>query len=89
MFRNPTTDVILVIVVLLLFFGPKRLPLLGRELGRGMREFKDSITGDKNKEDEEKPALASGEPNHSPAAAPAVGSEAERTTAETAAEPRS
>jgi sec-independent protein translocase protein TatA len=36
---------ILILVVALLVFGPKRLPEMGRSLGRGMREFKDSITG--------------------------------------------
>ncbi|HSK17009.1 MAG TPA: twin-arginine translocase TatA/TatE family subunit [Gaiellaceae bacterium] len=36
---------LLIILVLLLVFGPKRLPEMGRSLGRGMREFKDSITG--------------------------------------------
>ena len=36
-----------------LIFGPKRLPGLGRQLGSGMREFKDSITGkDKDDDDE-------------------------------------
>ncbi len=45
MFRNPTTDLIIFVVVVLLIFGPKRLPLLGRQLGQGMREFKDGITG--------------------------------------------
>jgi sec-independent protein translocase protein TatA len=44
MFRNPATDAIVVLVIVLIIFGPKRLPLLGRELGRGIREFKDSIT---------------------------------------------
>ena len=33
------------LVILLLVFGPKRLPGLGRQLGSGMREFKDSIAG--------------------------------------------
>jgi len=37
---------LVIILVLLLVFGPKRLPEMGRSLGRGMREFKDSITGD-------------------------------------------
>jgi sec-independent protein translocase protein TatA len=36
---------ILILVVALLVFGPKRLPEMGRSLGRGMREFKDSISG--------------------------------------------
>jgi sec-independent protein translocase protein TatA len=44
-------EIVLVIVVLLVIFGPKRLPSLGRSLGTGMREFKDSITGkDKQRE---------------------------------------
>jgi sec-independent protein translocase protein TatA len=37
--------VILILIVALLVFGPKRLPEIGRSLGKGMREFKDSITG--------------------------------------------
>jgi len=45
MFRNPTTDLIVILVIVLLIFGPKRLPGLGRQLGQGIREFKDSITG--------------------------------------------
>jgi sec-independent protein translocase protein TatA len=48
-------EIIIVLVIVLLIFGPKRLPDLGRSLGRGMREFKDSVTG-KDK-DEEKPEL--------------------------------
>ena len=39
------TELIIVLVIVLLIFGPKRLPGLGRQLGSGMREFKDSITG--------------------------------------------
>jgi sec-independent protein translocase protein TatA len=37
--------VIAILIVALLVFGPKRLPEIGRSLGKGMREFKDSITG--------------------------------------------
>ena len=36
---------LIVAVLLLLFFGPKRLPEMGRSIGRGMREFKNSVTG--------------------------------------------
>jgi sec-independent protein translocase protein TatA len=39
------TEIIIVLVIVLVIFGPKRLPDLGRSLGRGMREFKDSVTG--------------------------------------------
>jgi sec-independent protein translocase protein TatA len=44
-------EIVIVLVVVLLIFGPKRLPDLGRSLGSGMREFKDSVTG-KDKKDE-------------------------------------
>jgi sec-independent protein translocase protein TatA len=36
---------VVILIVALLVFGPKRLPEIGRSLGKGMREFKDSITG--------------------------------------------
>ena len=39
------SGLIILLVVALLIFGPKRLPEIGRSLGRGMREFKDSVTG--------------------------------------------
>jgi sec-independent protein translocase protein TatA len=35
----------IVLLIVLLIFGPKRLPEMGKSLGKGMREFKDSITG--------------------------------------------
>jgi sec-independent protein translocase protein TatA len=38
-------ELIVVLIVALLVFGPKRLPYLGRSLGGGMREFKNSVTG--------------------------------------------
>jgi sec-independent protein translocase protein TatA len=38
-------ELIVLLIVLLLIFGPKRLPEMGRSLGKGMREFKDSLTG--------------------------------------------
>jgi sec-independent protein translocase protein TatA len=45
-------EIVIVLVVVLLIFGPKRLPDLGRSLGSGMREFKDSVTGkDKGKDE--------------------------------------
>jgi sec-independent protein translocase protein TatA len=39
------THIIFVIVIALLVFGPKRLPEMGRSIGHGIREFKDSIDG--------------------------------------------
>jgi sec-independent protein translocase protein TatA len=44
-------EIIIILAIVLIIFGPKRLPDLGRSLGRGMREFKDSVTG-KDKDDE-------------------------------------
>jgi sec-independent protein translocase protein TatA len=43
------SGLIILLVVALLVFGPKRLPEIGRSLGRGMREFKDSVTGSDDK----------------------------------------
>jgi sec-independent protein translocase protein TatA len=45
-------EMLIVLVIALVVFGPKRLPDLGRSLGAGMREFKDSITGDSKDDDE-------------------------------------
>jgi sec-independent protein translocase protein TatA len=39
-------ELAIVVIVALLVFGPKKLPELGSSLGRGMREFKSSISGD-------------------------------------------
>jgi sec-independent protein translocase protein TatA len=49
----------IILLIVLIVFGPKRLPGLGRQLGSGMREFKDSLTGkDKDgDEDREEPAV--------------------------------
>jgi sec-independent protein translocase protein TatA len=50
------TEIFLIILVLLLFFGGKRIPELARGLGKGIREFKDASSGktDENKDDEKK-----------------------------------
>ena len=44
------SGLVIILVVALLIFGPKRLPEIGRSLGRGMREFKDSVTGSNHDE---------------------------------------
>ena len=38
-------EILILLLVVLLVFGPKRLPEMGRSLGKGMREFKESVTG--------------------------------------------
>ena len=43
---------IVILIVLLIIFGPKRLPELGRSLGRGLREFKSSVSGGDDDDDE-------------------------------------
>ena len=76
-------EMLMILAIVLLFFGPKRLPEMGRSLGRGMREFKDSITGNNpNDEDEDEQAtLTKAEAAAAPTApAPAAKSEAEQAS---------
>ena len=47
------TELIVVLVIALLVIGPKRLPEVGKSLGKGMREFKDSLSGDNSREEDE------------------------------------
>jgi sec-independent protein translocase protein TatA len=47
-------EILILLLIVLLVFGPKRLPEMGRSLGKGMREFKDSISG---RDDERPPEL--------------------------------
>ena len=53
-------EIAIVLIIALLVFGPKRLPELGKSLGKGIREFKGSISGEHDDEDE-KPQLSSSE----------------------------
>ncbi len=53
-------ELAIVLLIVLIVFGPKRLPGLGRQLGSGMREFKDSLTGkdkDDERDDDEEPVV--------------------------------
>lgn len=56
-------EIAIVLVIALLVFGPKRLPELGQSLGRGIREFKGSISGDNDDrhDDAETPSLPESE----------------------------
>jgi sec-independent protein translocase protein TatA len=45
-------ELIVILAIALIVLGPKKLPEAGRALGRGMREFKDSISGDTRDDDE-------------------------------------
>lgn len=68
MFRNPVTDVIVVLVIILLVMGPKRLPQLGKGLGHGMREFKEGITGQSKPDPDEQASINKAEATPPPAA---------------------
>ena len=46
-------ELVIVLVLALVVLGPKRLPDAGRSLGRGMREFKSSLTGDDDSRERE------------------------------------
>ncbi len=45
MFDISPVQILIVLAIALLIFGPKRLPGMGRDLGRGVRDFKDGLTG--------------------------------------------
>jgi sec-independent protein translocase protein TatA len=45
-------EIAIVLLIVLVIFGPKRLPQLGRSLGSGMREFKDAVTGNRKDDDD-------------------------------------
>ena len=60
-----TGEIILLLLLALLLFGAKRLPEIGRSLGSGMREFKDSVTGKSTDTHTELPA-ATPDPNPAP-----------------------
>jgi sec-independent protein translocase protein TatA len=48
-----TVEIVLILIAALIVFGPKRLPELGRSMGRGIREFKNSVTSDKDDDDDD------------------------------------
>jgi sec-independent protein translocase protein TatA len=71
----------IILLIVIVIFGPKRLPGIGRSLGEGMREFKDSITGGKS--DQDKQELPSGRDADTRDAEPAgVAAEADADTRE-------
>jgi sec-independent protein translocase protein TatA len=74
-------EIAIVLLIVLVIFGPKRLPQLGRSLGSGMREFKDAVTG-KNKDDDEPEQIVA--PPPSPAERVTTASADESTSGEPA-----
>jgi sec-independent protein translocase protein TatA len=68
-------EVLLVLAIVLIIFGPKRLPALGRSLGSGMRNFKESVSGrdkDEDEDDEDRPELTAAQADQRPAEKPPV-----------------
>jgi sec-independent protein translocase protein TatA len=49
-------EIVVVLIIALVVFGPKRLPELGRSLGKGIREFRGSISGESDDDDDESPS---------------------------------
>jgi sec-independent protein translocase protein TatA len=49
-------EMLVILVIALVVLGPKKLPEAGKSLGKGMREFKDSLAGESSRDDE--PAIA-------------------------------
>ncbi len=62
-------ELLILLLVLLLVFGPKRLPEMGRQLGKGMREFKESVSG---KDDDHVDEMAELPPAELPPAEPSA-----------------
>ena len=49
-------ELVVILAIALIVLGPKKLPEVGRSIGKGMREFKDSLSGD-DRDDDERPAI--------------------------------
>jgi sec-independent protein translocase protein TatA len=65
-FDNPS-HIVIVVVALLLIFGARRLPEIGRSLGHGIREFKGAVTGDSEQAQAAPPAgITTGAPAPQP-----------------------
>jgi len=64
-------EIIVVLIIALIVFGPKRLPELGSSLGKGIREFRSTVTGEKDDDEEEVKAIGSSKPVTTPVGQPA------------------
>ena len=82
-------EIAVVLIIVLIIFGPKRLPELGQSMGRGIREFKASISGDKDEDspEEKRPELQASEAQPAqPAASAATDKPAEPVEGEVVTE---
>ena len=51
-------ELIIVLIIALIVLGPKKLPEVGRSIGSGMREFRDSLSGDSRRDDDDEDDFA-------------------------------
>ncbi|MEA2269361.1 MAG: sec-independent protein translocase protein TatA [Solirubrobacteraceae bacterium] len=50
-------ELVVILAIALIVLGPKKLPEVGRSIGKGMREFKQSLAGEGHRDDDERPAI--------------------------------
>ena len=58
------TEILIVLLILLLVFGARRLPEIGSSFGKGLRSFKSAVTGEDEKREESKPERKDGNPSN-------------------------
>jgi sec-independent protein translocase protein TatA len=80
-------EIILVLLIVLVIFGPKRLPGLGKQLGTGLREFKDSVTGDKRGDDDDDHPQVEAPPAQPPALSATTADESTKQASEALGRP--
>jgi sec-independent protein translocase protein TatA len=66
-------ELAVVVIFALIIFGPKRLPELGKSMGKGIREFRSSISGENDDDDEAPPIDRSAQSTSDDAAEPVEG----------------
>lgn len=82
-------ELIVILIVLLIIFGPKQLPKLGRAIGGGIKEFKDGLkTGAEDDEQEEQSAKTTVEAHPAEALPPGSSQTTQATEAEPAEKPQ-
>jgi sec-independent protein translocase protein TatA len=76
-------ELVVVLIIAIVVVGPKKLPQLGRSLGSGMREFKDSVTGKSKDDDEDSDAFGTPAQRPTPAELDPTAAAPEVVTGET------